>query len=423
MFSFINWGQLGTYLIHPDHMNVQYPSNVDDKDIVSDGSYDQPFLGPPTEMTFLIAKIRITKIVREFTDVANQAEVGVDELDYGFIMTFDKKITDVYDSLPSYLRYDDTDRPYLHTLFKERPYLERQRALLLFGLHNSLALLHRQFLARSYRDPRYTYSRIVCLRSTRIVIEMQEVVRQSFLGRTWLVIYHLFVAATTLTMDYVYNRDNPQVAAERKREILKCYRILEECGEQDPEVKQGLESLKRIMQDRRDRSEPRQPSIPERPSPEELPSTEADTWSFPDSDVPVLPAQFQQLPFQAPAEAADGAHRASRDPTVSWAPQHMAQATSTNNAVSDRLTWPSNMQSSWINPGNLPSASQQISAMHDSSETGPAGADFATAEGPWIEPSPDLWLPCLNANGDAVPEFQWEKLFRDLDTQQFMTGF
>ena len=247
--------QFGTYIMHADHMNVRFPSNVDDHLISPDKNYDQPFIGPPTDMTYNIAKHRLCSVIRELTDAANKAGVDVDELDYGTILKFDKKFSDLYDDLPYYLRYDDFSYAESQAVFKERPYVEWQRHYLFLALHTRIARLHRPFLVRGYKDPRYEYSRRVCLQSTRIVISVEKGLPSVLCVRLWPISYHFFLACITLVMEYCCHRDQAQ-AAGLKEEILNCYQILEEREKEDPGVRQGLAYLKQITSEWRMRRHP-----------------------------------------------------------------------------------------------------------------------------------------------------------------------
>ncbi|KIW22813.1 uncharacterized protein PV07_11074 [Cladophialophora immunda] len=422
MYSFVNWGQPGTYLVHPDHMNVRFPSNVEDDNIRPGYNCNQPLSGPVTVMTFLIARLLIANIIQKLTDAMNKAELGDVELDYSTVMIFDKKINDTYNALPAYLHYE-TDPEALKNLFEERPYLDRQRKLLLFGLHNSLALLHRRYLARSYQDQRYIYSRITCLRSTRIVLEMQEAVRGSLLGRAWLVVFHVFIATTTLTMDYVYNRRDPRQAAERKAEILKCYRILEQCGQQDPEVKQGMESLKRTMQGWKSRTDTRPPNISaHRSTSGEVSTAEMENWSASRSSELFLQSQPQQQMIPQPPPDLPGAARLpwwSRDAVPALAMQHMAQQ-----VASESLARPVEDHTDWPNCRNLPFDFPHMTTGNETDGLSMVPPEPTATTAQWMQPSsPDLWLPCLDPDGTGTADFPWEDMFRDFGVQQSRAGF
>jgi hypothetical protein len=87
-----------------------------------------------------------------------------------------------------------------------------------------------------------------------MVIELEQQMSQLASGfnpdsaRLWIIIHHVFVATVTLVMDYVCHRDDPQ-AAERKREILNCYKTLERSQEDSAIARRGLAHLKQVMRD------------------------------------------------------------------------------------------------------------------------------------------------------------------------------
>ncbi len=95
---------------------------------------------------------------------------------------------------------------------------------------------------------------MICLRSARMVIEMEQQMRQLANGftpdpaRLWIIVHHVFVATVTLVMDHVCHKDDPQ-AAERKKEILNCYKTLERSQEDCAIAKRGLAHLKQVMKD------------------------------------------------------------------------------------------------------------------------------------------------------------------------------
>lgn len=446
MYSFVNWGQLGAYLVHPDHMNVRLPSNVEDVNIRAGYNFDQPLLGPVTVTTFLIARLLIANIIQELTDAVNKAELSDVEFDYSTVMIFDKKINDTYKALPAYLHYE-TDPEYLKRLFMQRPYLDRQRKLLLFGLHNSLALLHRRFLARSYQDERYTYSRVVCLQSTRIVLEMQDSVRGSLFWRAWLVVYHVFIATTTLTMDYVYNRRDPVKAAERKAEILRCYHILEECGQQDPEVKQGMESLKWTMQDWKSRTTdtrppsrngpPRRstPGYPFEPQTENWPTTSRSSSRL--GAQPQQPHQMISQPVPNLPGVLGGTSRWFRDVGPSQGPQHhtteQVAPESLPRSVEDDLDWQGGGGGSRnqhlplsfdLPPAHVATASANVLTDPDGLSMVPPSDSPMTTTAQWMQTgSPNLWLPGLDADGNSTYDFPWDDMLRDFGVQQSRAGF
>lgn len=108
---------------------------------------------------------------------------------------------------------------------------------------------------------------MICLRSARMVIEMEQQMCQLASGfnpdsaRLWIVVHHVFVATVTLVMDYVSHKDDPQ-AEERKKEILNCYKTLERSQEDCVIARRGLAHLRQIMKDWMTKSD----NQPERPA-------------------------------------------------------------------------------------------------------------------------------------------------------------
>jgi len=67
-------------------------------------------------------------------------------------------------------------------------------------------------------------------------------------SRSWPIVHHLFVAIIVLVMDYCYNREEPQ-AAERKAEIMVCFRSLEKSQKESTIAKNGVEQLRKVFAD------------------------------------------------------------------------------------------------------------------------------------------------------------------------------
>ena len=247
-------------------MNVMRPSNLDDEDLTPARAISRP-LSEPTEMTYSIEKIKLAQAIQELIDEAGKSGLEVEEMSYDQILAFDRRFTEILDGLPWFYKMDEASRRKSALLENERPYIAWQRNFIHFGFHTRLSRLHRPYLARGYKDPRYAYSRMICLRSARMVIEMEQQMRQLASGfnpdsaRLWIVVHHVFVATVTLVMDFVCHRGDPQ-AEERKREILNCYKTLERSQEDCDIAKRGLAHLKQVMKDWMTKSD----NQPERPA-------------------------------------------------------------------------------------------------------------------------------------------------------------
>lgn len=258
LLSFMSGAQCGTYMIHPRQMNVDLPTNVDDTGITARGDYAQPFEFA-TDMTYFIFRVKFATVFRELVDKAWEAGSDMDELPFELVLDFDKKLNAlladfdkkfdvVKHNSPSYPPNDDKMGQKLARLGKQR---SMARNMAHFGIHTRLSRLHRPYLIRGAQDPRYAYSRMVCLRSARTVIEigkkMTTQIQDLASIKIWSVNHHVFVSTVILVMDYCYNKDEPR-AKERKEEIVECFRILESSRDDSTIATRGLQKLRDMLQ-------------------------------------------------------------------------------------------------------------------------------------------------------------------------------
>lgn len=256
ILSFMSGSQCGTYMIQPQQMNCDLPSNVDDEDITPDGNYAQP-LTTLTEMTYFILRIRFSVIFRSIVDAAWEAGSDLDDLPYEIVLECDKRLTSLLAELESSFRDISKNKPrdpvFATGTEKKFSLLSRQRDMGLFGIHTRISRLHRAYLIRGAQDPRYAYSRMVCLRSARTVIEIgkqmtesQKTIPHLVSIKIWTLNHHMFVSTVVLVMDYCFNRDEPR-AKERKEEILECFRLLGEGKDESTIATRGLKKLREML--------------------------------------------------------------------------------------------------------------------------------------------------------------------------------
>lgn len=248
----------GTYMVHAEQMNVDVPTNTNDVMINSDGSYAKP---PEilTEETFQLFRIEISITFRQIVDATWKSGCDIDELPYEVVLDFDKTLNNLIGKLDRRLKAIEIES--LRACGSEDKMgkarilklITRQRNSNNFSIHTRLSRLHRPHLVRGAQDPRYAYSRMICLRSARIVIEVSKVLmaESKALDSLKLVAYshHVFVSTVVLLMDYYFNRDEPR-GKERKQEILDCFKILEGSTDQNTIAIRGLHRLQHVLRKR-----------------------------------------------------------------------------------------------------------------------------------------------------------------------------
>ena len=248
LLSFMGGYQSGYYSIHPNQMHVDKPSNVDDSDIGPHSVFAQP-MSVPTDMAYAQSWYSIAEISRQVTDAISEAACDTDNMPYNILLELDRRFSNHLNSMPPFLRTDSTSLEESKYLHEQRPILAHHRNMAQLLIHSRLYRLHRPYLARGSRYPRYSYSRTVCLRSARLLIELSKNLTNSWgptAMRLWTVIHFNLVAALVLVIDYCLNREDPR-AAERKEEILDCFRHLEGYEDHSAIARRGLKQLKELL--------------------------------------------------------------------------------------------------------------------------------------------------------------------------------
>jgi hypothetical protein len=246
--------QNGTYMVNPKHMNVDYPSNVDDIAITTDGNYAQPE-EIATEMTFFRFRCRGTSLFREVVDAAWEVGSDVKDLPYETVLHFDKKFQEitaefdnVFDKYRNVLKIVQTSDPRMQT----RNSLSIHWAMAHFCMDSRIARLHRPYLVRGAKDSKYAYSRMVCLRSARNIMELGNTILTSSKSliafKLWAIHHHMYVATVILVMDYCFNRNEPRAKA-RREEIMECFRAVKKNHNGSSTTPPGLLALEKILWD------------------------------------------------------------------------------------------------------------------------------------------------------------------------------
>lgn len=95
------------------------------------------------------------------------------------------------------------------------------------------------------------YSRMVCLRSARSIMELGNAImatsRDLIAFKVWAINHHMYVATVILVMDYCFNRNEPR-AKEREEEILECFETLKK-NNGGRTTTPGLQKLEKILRD------------------------------------------------------------------------------------------------------------------------------------------------------------------------------
>lgn len=251
LLGYLSGPQECTYLIHPDHMDVQKPANIDDE--IPHGDIHTLPISTPTKMSYTLQRLQLAKVCRETVDATAYDHFRGQEVSYDKILELDRKIQKTFTELPDFFRLDPMSRRRYASLYQERPQIAWQRCLLHQGIHSRLCRLHRQYLIRGARDPSYSYSHVVCLQSARKVIEIKRIMDEDEpklmppSSIVWSVMHHVFMAAVILLMDVCFNWDDI-LAERRKEEVLDACRMLTKAQQSSSTVRDGINALMGVLQ-------------------------------------------------------------------------------------------------------------------------------------------------------------------------------
>jgi len=247
ILSHMSGPQEYAYSIHPNHMKVNFPKNIDIEDWEIRSGVEKP-LSEPTQMTYFIMRSRLSLVCKDVADTLAQNNFDGNEPDYQIMIDLDQRLQDYLSELPDYFRLQPKDRALCEQLERQYPYVLWQRSLLQIGVHTRICRLHQPYMKRGTTMPMYSYSRMACLRSARLVLETVErvidgeLVEAPVFIRIWTVLHHTFLAAVMLLTDFVQNPREPGVG-HRKREIERAVAILGRVKDESDIARKGWEIL------------------------------------------------------------------------------------------------------------------------------------------------------------------------------------
>ncbi|KAL2862431.1 Zn(II)2Cys6 transcription factor [Aspergillus lucknowensis] len=250
--AFAGGNQEGTYVFQPKHMCVDLPSNVDDEYITSEGISNVQPLSEPTSMTGFIYRVKFAEICREVADAMPPVLAEVQEPDYSVILALDARFRSCLDELPVFYKLDPESIKQTEGLCAERHYITWQRTTSHLSFHTRLCRLHRPYHIPGIADPKYAYSREVCVRSAQAVLDLRRSmdISPSQVGlrpsRFWIVVHHVFIAALTLATDVSFNPHAPDAEA-RKVKVLAAYQTLERSMEESCSFKELIQKNLRLI--------------------------------------------------------------------------------------------------------------------------------------------------------------------------------
>lgn len=171
---------------------------------------------------------------------------------YGKIIDLDRKLRKALNELPPFYRFGQAADQEFSTLYHQRPVIAWQRSMLQLGYHFRICRLHRQHFVRGAKDPKYSYSHVVCLRSGRTVLEIKRIMDEDERIMTpsssliWAVMHHVFVAAVILLVDVCFNWEDV-LAVKRKEEVIAACRMLTHAQQSSAVALRAIDAMMNVL--------------------------------------------------------------------------------------------------------------------------------------------------------------------------------
>ncbi|KID90675.1 Fungal transcriptional regulatory protein [Metarhizium guizhouense ARSEF 977] len=249
--------QEGTYTIHPNHMAVRKPRNVDDEELISGRDVPDHAAEKPTCVSYFLQRIRLAEVCHGLLDRSPFILLSPETLDYRQVMEVDAKFKQFISEMPSFFSLGNTSLKDL-PLDDPRcsPNITVQRYTLNLLLHRQLCKLHLPYLARGAVETPFAYSQEMCMKSARIIIQVEHQLRKenlvyvSFRQRMNMVLRSVFIATIALVLSACLGGDGDNGTASGE-EVADAWRILEEARHQSPVASKLLELSVQVLKKHR----------------------------------------------------------------------------------------------------------------------------------------------------------------------------
>lgn len=245
--------QESTYTIHPGHMAVRKPSNLNDEDVVEGKALIGRPLNYPTRVSALIFRLRLAELCQSLLDKNPSLAMNPDSLPYANVMEIDGKLRGFLQDLPDFFCLDNVT---LRSLPPQDPrrahHIVVQRYTLNLMLHRHLCKLHLPYLARGTVDATFSYSRNACLMSARMIIHAEKMLKMEGLPfsttrlRSIMVIRSVFLASIVLVLNACLSNDVNGNDADTEH-LIESWRILDEAKGQSLTAAKLLELSVQVL--------------------------------------------------------------------------------------------------------------------------------------------------------------------------------
>lgn len=242
-----------TYTIHPEHMVVNKPRNIRDEDLVEGRELIEQPLDEPTDVMYLLQRIRLADTCRQLLDRSPLALLNPESLDYQHVLEIDDKLKNFKNGIPAVLQLDFPASEYLPSVDRRTlAGIMVQRYSLNLILLRQRCKLHLPYLARSVVEPEFAHSRRVCLESAKGIIRIERDLKLEDLPlmssrlRIMIILRSVFLATIVMVLDACLKSGSGE-SSDTEEEVADAWEILEEAQDQSPTAGRLLDLSMQVL--------------------------------------------------------------------------------------------------------------------------------------------------------------------------------
>ncbi|GAA6006025.1 hypothetical protein JCM11491_004094 [Sporobolomyces phaffii] len=227
-----------SYTIFPTHFTTPLPLNCHDADL-SAGNLVQRSHDEPTIASKIIATFEVAKCIRRFFEHVNSATTQGESASYELCLEADAQIRKIIQDGPKYLKVEDPN---------SEEWIKHLRHYFVISISHKLLMCHRVFLGRSFRDPRFAYSRRAAIEAARSVI--QEIARgsETRYQHLWTLPFHTIAASTTIILDIFQSSSADPDTPNKRREVEIALEQLRKLSDEGSEIAtRGVQLLSTLL--------------------------------------------------------------------------------------------------------------------------------------------------------------------------------
>lgn len=232
-------------------MSVKKPRHLDDTD-VENGEHDGRPLEEPTNVSYLLQRVRLAEIVCDLPDWKGNITPTPGTTTYCRVMEEDARLRKFLRDLPPFFKLDHNSHVRTPaTRSWHSPAISTQKYLLNMVLYARFCKLHIPFLARGTIEPGFAYSHDVCLESAQMIIRMENQLCTEnlpfalFRRRMNVKLRSLFVACTVFVLDACLAHRNE--ADDHGDGLADVWKLLRESRDHSPSASNLLDMSVQVV--------------------------------------------------------------------------------------------------------------------------------------------------------------------------------